>query len=167
MAAQTLAEAKKLINNEIIRGVAEDIIDVNPIFGSLPFIGYEGQAIVHNRENALGDASVLAVDAAITAVAPATFVQQTFSATKIIGDVEMDGLVQAQSSSANVDQLAIEISSKAKAVGREFQEGMAIGDGSTPNMNSVHSMVDAGQFTSTSAGQALTFELLDEGLDLV
>jgi hypothetical protein len=167
MASQTLVEAKKLINNEIVSGVVQDIIDVNPLYAALPFIGYEGQAIVVNRENALGDASVLAVDATITAKAAATFTQSTFSATKLIGDVEMDGLVQAQSASAGVDQLAIEISSKAKSVGRLFQSGMATGDGSTPNMNSLHSMVDSGQFTGTSAGQALTFELLDEGMDLV
>ena len=31
MATQTLAEAKKLINNQIVQGVAEDIISINPI----------------------------------------------------------------------------------------------------------------------------------------
>lgn len=167
MATQTLAEAAKLINNEIIEGVAEDIITVNPIFSSLPFIGFDGQGIVHNRENALGDAQVLAVGGTITAKAAATFTQQTFLPTTIIGDAEVNGLVQATSGSAGVDQMAVEVSSKAKSVARQFQSGMATGDGSAPNMNSLHSLCDATQYTTASAGQALSFELLDELMQLV
>lgn len=167
MASQTLAEAGKLTNDMIVQGVIADIIDVNPMFSVLPFAGYSGQAIVCNRENALGDAGLFAVDAAITAKAAATFTQYTFTSTKLIGDVEMDGLVQAQNASAGVDQLAIEIGSKAKSIARLFQTGMATGDGISPNMNSLHSMVDSGQYTTASAGQALSLALLDEMLDLV
>lgn len=167
MATQTLVEAKKLINNQIAQGVVQDIIDVNPLFTVLPMNGYTGQAIVVNRENALGDAGFYSVDASITAKAAATFTQYSFTSTKIIGDVEMDGLVAAQSESAGVDQIAVEISSKAKSIARQFQTGMATGDGSTPNMNSLHSMCDSNQYTTASAGQAISFALLDELLDLV
>jgi len=167
MATQTLAEALKLISNQIVAGVAQDIIDINPMFDLLPFTGYAGQAILVNRENALGDSQVLAVGGTITAKAAATFVQVPFSATKLIGDAEMDGLVQAQSESAGVDQIAVEISSKAKSVARLFQTGMATGTGVTPQMNSFHSLVDAAQFTPASAGQAISFPLLDALLDLV
>ena len=61
MASQTLAEAAKLINNELIQGVAEDIITTSPVWLRMPWIGYEGQALLVNRENALGDAQHLAV----------------------------------------------------------------------------------------------------------
>jgi len=167
MASQTLAEAAKLINNEIAQGVAEDIVTTNPIFNVLPFNPYAGQAIITNREATLGDAQFLAIDGTITAKAASTYVQSTFTATKIIGDAEMDGLVQAQSTSAGVDQLAIEVSAKAKSIGRQFQNGMAQGDGVSPNMHSLHTLCDPSQYTTASAGQALTFELLDELLDLV
>jgi hypothetical protein len=167
VATQTLAMAKLLINDEIVSGVAQDIIDVNPLYSMLPFTGYEGQAIMVNRELALGDATTYAIGATITSKAAATFTQRTFSATKIIGDAEMDGLVQATSSGGGVDQLAIEISSKAKNVGRLFQLGMFTGNGSTPIMNSLHSMVDATQLTTASTTQTLDFELLDELMDLV
>ena len=124
MASQTLAEAKKLINNQIVAGVVQDIISLNPLFNILPYNSYEGQAILVNRENALGDAGFYSVDEAITAKAAATFTQYPFAATKIIGDAELDGLVSATSGSAGVDQAAIEISSKAKSVGRQFQTGI-------------------------------------------
>ena len=167
MASQTLAEAKKLINNQIVQGVVEDVISINPLYAMLPFTSYAGQGLVVNRENALGDAGMYAVDATITNKAAATFSQVTFTATKIIGDAEMDGLVQAQSASAGVDQVAVEVSSKAKSIGRLFQQGMAIGDGVSPNMNSLHTLCDSGQYTTASAGQALSFALLDELCDLV
>jgi hypothetical protein len=167
MATQTLAEAAKLINNQIVQGVAEDIITTNPMWSAMPWTGYEGQAILVNRENALGDAQHLAVGGAITAKAAATFTQITFSATTTIGDAEINGLVAAQSSGAGVDQLAIEISSKAKSVGRLLQTGIASGTGVSPQLNSLHTLCDAGQYTTASAGQAITLLLMDQLLDLV
>ena len=167
MATQTLAEAQKLIQNDLISGIIEDIITTNPIWQVMPFTGYSGQAIIVNRENVLGDSQHLAVGGTITAKAASTNTQLTFTSTTTIGDAELNGLVAAQSASAGVDQLAVEISSKAKSVGRKLQTGMAIGDGTGANMNSLHTLTDASQYTSASAGQALSFELLDELLDLV
>ena len=169
MATQTLAMAKLLINNEIVRGVAEDFISVNPIYDILPFTGYDGQGLIVNRELTLGPTEISAVGATITGTAKAasTFTQKVFKATKLIGDAEMDGLVQAQSQSAGVDQTAVEISLKAKSLGRLFQTGIATGTGTAPQMNSLHSLCDATQFTTASTTQVLSFELLDELLDLV
>jgi hypothetical protein len=167
MATQTLAEAQKLINNQIVRGVAEDIYTTNPIYEVMPFTSYEGQAILVNRENALGDAQHLAVGGTITAKAAATFTQVPFTAVTTIGDAELNGLVAAQSRSAGVDQMAIEISSKAKSVGRLLQAGIATGTGASPQLHSLHTLTDASQYTATSAGQALSFELLDALMNLV
>ena len=167
MTTQTLAEAAKLINNDLIMGVAEDIITTNPIWNTIPWSGYDGQGFIHNRENALGNVQHLAVGGTITAKAAATYTQQTFTSTTTLGDAELNGLVAVQSSSAGVDQMAAEVSSKAKSVGRYLQIGMATGDGSSPNMNSFHTLCDSGQYTTASAGQALSFVLLDELLDLV
>lgn len=167
MTTQTLAEAQKLINNEIVSGIAEDIITTSPIWQVMPWTGYDGQAIMVNRENALGDAQHLAVGGTITAKAAATFVRDTYTAVTTIGDAELNGLVAAQSRSAGVDQMAVEISSKAKSVGRLLQTGIAEGDGTDPNLHSMHTLTDASQYTTASIGQALSFELLDELLDLV
>ena len=167
MASQTLAEAKKFINDEITLGVAEDIFTTSPIWNVMPWTGYAGQAILVNRENVLGDAQHLAVGGTITAKAASTFVQTPFTAVTTIGDAEMNGLVQAQSLSGGVDQLMAEITSKAKSVGRLLQTGMATGTGSSPQLHSMHTLTDASQFTTASAGQVLSFALLDELLDLV
>lgn len=169
MATQSLAEAARLINNEIVAGVAADFISVNPIYDVLPFTGYEGQGLIVNRELTLGPTEVASVGATITSTAKtaSTFTRKTFSATKLIGDAEMDGLVQAQSVSAGVDQTALEISLKAKSLGRLFQTGMAQGTGASPQMNSFHSLCDSTQYTTAATTQVLSFELLDELCDLV
>ncbi len=167
MATQTLAEAKKLINHDLVSGIAEDIITTNPSWSVIPWTSYTGQAIITNRENALGDAQLLAIGGTITAKSALSTSSVTYTATTAIGDAELNGLVEAQSNSAGVDQMALEISSKAKTIGRLMQTGIATGTGTAPAMNSLHSMCDSGQFTTASAGQALSFELLDELLDLV
>jgi len=167
MATQTLAEAAKLINDELVSGIAEDIITTNPIWQVMPWTGFDGQAIIYNRENALGDSQHLAVDGTITAKAPSTNTRVTYTPTTTIGDAELNGLVAATSASAGVDQMATEVSSKAKSVGRLLQTGIATGNATGANMNSLHTLCDASQYTAASAGQALSFELLDELLDLV
>ena len=137
MATQTLAEAAKLINNEIVQGVALDIITTNPIWQVMPWTGYDGQAIVVNSETTEGDSQHLAVGGTITAKAAAAFTQNTYSAVTTIGDAELNGLVAAQSASAGVDQMAVEVSSKARSVGRKLQTGIAQGDGASPNLEGI------------------------------
>ena len=167
MTTQTLAEAKKLIQDDLVAGIAEDIFTTSPIWNVMPWTSTAGQAILVNREGILGTAQHLAVGGTITAKAAATFVQDSYSHTTTIGDAELNGLVKATSASGGVDQMAVEISSKAKSVGRLLQTGRATGDATGANMNSLHTLCDATQYTTASAGQALSFELLDELLDLV
>lgn len=161
MSTPTLAEASKLINNDLVSGIAEDILTIDPMYEVMPWTPYSGQALLVNREDALGDAQFLAVGGTITAKAPLTTDQATYSATTLVGDAEVNGLVQAQSSSAGVDQMVTEVRSKAKKIGRMIQSGIVTGGGSSPEMNSLHSMVDAGQYTPASAGQDISIDLLD------
>lgn len=167
MTTQTLVESAKLIQDDLVSGVAEDIITTSAIWLRMPWTGFDGQAVVYNRENILGDSQHLAVGGVITAKAPSTNTQVFYTPTTTIGDAEINGLVSATSSSAGVDQMAVEVSSKAKSIGRKLQTGFAGGDGTGANMNSVHTLCDASQYTTASIGQALSFELLDELLDLV
>ena len=163
----TLAQSQFFIRNQINQGVVQDIISVNPFFAVLPFESYSGQAILVNREEALGGADFYSVDADITSKTATTYSQVAYTATKIIGDVEMDGLIEAQGESDGISMLAVQISSKAKKVGRVFQQGLATGTGTSPSMHSLPSLCDPEQYTSASDGRALSFELLDELTSLV
>lgn len=168
MTTQTLAELAKFVQDDLVGGVAEDIITVNPIFNFLPFQDYSGDAVTVNRELALGDAGLYGVSDTITHRTPSQAQPASFTATKLIGQVDMDNLVQVQGESDGVDMTSQEISSKSKTVARLFQTQMAQGTGVAPSMHSLHSLVDSEQFaTASGVARALSFELMDELLDLV
>ncbi len=168
MASVTLAESAKLAQDELVAGVIENIITVNPFFDVLPFDGIDGNALAYNRENVLGDVQVLGVGGTITAKAAATFTQVTSTLTTIIGDAEVNGLIQATRSGDGNDQQAVQIASKAKSVGRKYQDMLVNGTGSSNEFSGMLNLVSSGQKAATGTnGGALSFAFMDELLDLV
>lgn len=167
MASVTLAESAKLTQNELYAGIIETIVEVNPMYELLPFHDIHGNALAYNRENALGDVQFLGVDGTITAKNPATFSQVTSALTTLIGDAEVNGLIEATRSDLQ-DQTAIQIASKAKSLGRKFQQAMITGDGTADSFVGLMSLVPGSQtLTSPTNGQNLTFDLLDALIDQV
>lgn len=168
MSSVTLAESAKLAQDELVAGVIENIITVNRMFDVLPFDSIDGNSLKYNRENALGDVQMLGVAGTITAKAPATFTQVVSALTKIIGDAEVDGLIQATRSGDGNDQTAVQIASKAKSCGRQYQDQLINGTGAADQMTGLLGLVSAGQKVATGAnGGAISFAFLDELLDLV
>lgn len=172
MATVTLAEAGKIAlasGNDLQAGVIADVITVNPMFQVLPFAEINGSAVQYNRENALGDAQVLGVGGTITAKGAATFTQKTASLTTIIGDAEVNGLVARTMSDLN-DQASVQVSSKAKSVGRLYQSMLFNGDSATPNQfDGMSKLVSVAQTLAPddADGEPLSFELLDNLIDIV
>lgn len=168
MASVTLAESAKLALNDLVAGVIENVITVNRMFEVLPFDGISGNALAYNRENALGDVDVEGVGDTIGGKAAATFTQVTSSLTTIIGDAEVNGLIQATRSSDGNDQTAVQIASKSKSAGRKFQDMFINGTGAANQFNGLINLCAVGQKVATGAdGGALSFAFLDELLDLV
>ncbi len=167
MASVTLTESAKLCQDEMIQGVIESIVTVDNFYELMPFQGIEGNGLTYNRENALGDVESIGVGDTITAKAAATFTQVTSSLTKIIGDAEVDLLIQATRSNIN-DQTATQIASKAKSAGRNYKNQLINGSGAADEFNGLINLCASGQKVATGAnGGALSFEFLDELLDLV
>jgi hypothetical protein len=173
MASVTLAQSALLSQDELIAGVIESVITVNRFFDVLPFDGIEGNALAYNRENALGDVQMAGIDASITAKNPATFTHVTSTLTTIVGDAEVNGLIQATRSNIN-DQKAVQVASKAKSCGRQYQSQMINGDGTGDNMTGLLQLVDPSQVVlagtaagSTANGNVLSFADVDNAIDLV
>jgi hypothetical protein len=176
MPSITLAESAKLANDDLVAGVIENVITVNELYDLLPFDGIDGNSLAYNRENVLGDVQMAGVGSTITAKNPATFTKVNSSLTTIIGDAEVNGLIQATRSGDGNDQAATQIASKAKSCGRKFQDQMMNGDGTGDNMTGLLALVPAAQKigadqgrTGTAAvnGANLSFEDLDALIDLV
>lgn len=167
MASVTLAESAKLAQDELVSGLIENVVTVNNFYQVLPFDGIDGNSLAYNRENALGDVDVEGVGDAIGAKAAATFTQLNSNLTTIIGDAEVNGLIQATRSADN-DQTAIQIASKAKSAGRKYQDMFINGSGVSNQFTGLISLVASGQKADTgNNGGALSFGFLDELIGLV
>ncbi|MEE9158613.1 MAG: phage major capsid protein [Gammaproteobacteria bacterium] len=168
MASVTLVESAKLALNQLIAGVIENVITVDQMFEVIPFDGIDGNALQYSREAVLGDVETSAVDATITATAAATFTSVTSSLTTIIGNAEVNGLIQATRSGSGNDQTAIQIASKAKSAGRKWRELFITGDGTGDDFTGISALCAAGQtITPSTNGDALTFDILDNLIDLI
>lgn len=174
MASVTLAESAKLAQDELVAGVIENVITVNNMFELLPFDGIDGNALAYNRENVLGDVDVFGVGDEIGAGGKAgdgaaTFTQITSSLTTIMGNAEVNGLIQATRSGDGNDQTAIQIASKAKSAGRKYQDMLINGTGAGDEFDGLINLCAGSQtVASTGAnGDNLSFEVMDEIMDLV
>lgn len=182
MSSVTLAESAKLALDELVAGVIESIITVNQMFAVLPFDGIDGNALKYNRENVLGGAGVYGVGDTIDEAtdknpipgetaggkAPATFTSVTSSLTSIMGDAEVNGLIQATRSDDGNDQTAVQIASKAKNAGRIYQWMLINGTGAGEEFDGMINLCASGQTrTPATNGEALSFDVLDELIDLV
>lgn len=167
MASVTLTESAKLSQDMLVQGVIEEIITVNPMFQLFPFEGIDGNSLAYNRELTLGDVQTLGVGGTITAKGAATFTKVNSNLTKIIGDAEVDNLIQA-TRSTDTDQKAQQIASKAKSAARKYQDMLINGTGVGDEFVGLRGLCAASQKVSAGAnGSVMTFELLDELLDRV
>ncbi|WVW77393.1 major head protein [Stenotrophomonas phage vB_SmaS_Bhz59] len=172
MSSVTLAESAKLAQDELVAGVIENIITVNRMFDVLPFDSIDGNSLAYNRENALGDVINAGVGTTFSGAGagknPATFTKVNSNLTTIMGDAEVNGLIQATRSGDGNDQTAVQIASKAKSAGRQYQDQLINGDGTGNEFVGLINLVAAGQKVATGAnGGALSFAFLDELMDLV
>ncbi len=171
MASVTLTESAKLCLDMLVAGVIENVITVNEMYEMLPFDGIDGNSLAYNRENVLGDVMMAGVGTTITAKNAATFTKVNSNLTTIIGDAEVNGLIQATRSGEGNDQKATQIASKAKSCGRKYQDQMINGDGTGDNMTGMLGLVSSGQkfFANNAAadGAPLSFDDLDALIDLV
>lgn len=168
MASVTLAESAKLSQDLLVAGVIENVITVNPFYDILPFQSIDGNSLAYNRENALGATEWTGVGDTISAgKAAATFTQVTTSLTTLVGDAEVNGLIQATRSNMT-DQKAAQVASKAKSIGRAYQDKLINGAGSSNQITGLLALATAAQTkTGATNGSALSYDLLDETLDKV
>ena len=168
MATITLAEASKLGLDDLQAGVAESIVTVDALYQVLPFDTIMGNALAYNREKTLGDVQVLDIGGEVTARAAAEYDQLTASLATIIGDAEVNGLIIAQGIGGNAgnDVVAAQIASKAKSVGRTYQNLFINGVKATDGFDGLAEMLAVGQ-TVDGNGDDLSFEMIDDMLALV
>lgn len=163
------SEAEKLSNNDLQRGVIEEIIDREGLFELLPFAKTTGKAYVYNRENTVSEAVFVDPNDTITEEA-STFTTVTTHLRILAGDVDVDKFLDGTMDDHN-NQKAEQLAAKAKGIGRKFKRTLVIGDNGTnaKEFDGINQIVtDTGREVEASAnGGALTLSQLDELLDEV
>lgn len=182
MASVTLPQAGKLSQNEMTSGVIDEIVTVNQMFERLPFDDIDGNALQYTRENDLGGAGVAGVGTTFDDAtdrnpipgetagikAPASFTSVTSGLTKIIGDAEVDQLIESTRSGSGNNQTSVQIASKAKHCGRIFQHMLANGTGAANQFVGLINLVTAAQTrTPATNGERFNLDIMDEIADLV
>lgn len=127
--ALTLNDAMLLSNNELVKGVVEEIIEKDETFAMLPFVRVNGKAYVYNRELTLAQVN-FANPNDITNESASNFAQVTATLKILIGDVDVDKFLESTMSDTN-DQKATQIALKAKQMGRTFKQTLVQGNATT------------------------------------
>lgn len=162
------AEANKLSQELLERGVIETIIDREEMFALLPFKTIDGKAYLYNREATLSEGEFLDPYDPVPEGA-ATFEEVTTRLRILAGDVDMDKFLTSTQSDSN-PQLAIQIAAKAKALVRKLKRTMVNGNNgvNAKEFDGLKVLTPSEQTLVAGAnGAAVTFSMLDELRDAV
>src|SRR5688572_6686044 len=161
--ALTKAEAAKLTQDLLLRGVVETIVKESELLRWLPFLEVTGTAVTYNREATMPAAAFYDVGDSWTEATP-TFSTITAALKILGGDADVDNFLQATYADPN-DIEAEVIASRAKAVAHEFSAAFFEGDTAVnaKAFDGLTKAIPAGQtITAGANGGALTLDLMDQ-----
>ena len=161
-------EAQKLSLEVLERGVIEEIIDIDEMFALVPFKGVNGKSYMYNRENTLTEADFLSPYDPVNE-GGATFTQVVVTLKILAGDVDLDKFL-LQTMSDHNSQLAEQLASKAKGMGRAFRRALVQGSSAVnvKSFDGLASLCDPSQvILAATNGASLTLDMLDELKDQV
>ena len=172
MPSLTLTEAAKIQQNPLIAGIIESIVTVNQFYSIWNFDQIVGNAVSYARENAIGGVAPVGIGGGSNTIpaeakTPATFTPVTTPLKALIGDALVDHFIETTMGTQN-DQRAVQVSSKAKGLGREYQRQLIMGDSSTAPLefDGLNKLTPAAQ-TIECASADLSFDYLDQLMSLV
>ena len=164
----TLAEATKLSQDMLLKGVVETITEESAVLRYLPFVQVVGNSLRYNQEAAAGTVDFYTVGDTWTESAM-TVTEVSTKLAILGGDADVDAFLQQTYSDPN-DLRALVVAAKAKALANKFSDTYFNGD----------SAVDAKQFDGIKKlsagartmnkganGEVLDLEHLDELIDMV
>jgi hypothetical protein len=156
--AMTKAEAAKLTQDLLLRGVIETIIKESQLLQLLPFMEVTGTAVTYNREATLPAASFFDVGDTWTEATP-TFTTVTAALKIMGGDADVDNFLQATYADPT-DLEAEVIASRSRSVAHKFLDGFYNGDSAVDTKSSHCAFATLGATRSgwhSSHSSALSF----------
>ena len=138
-----LAEAAKLSQDVLLKGVIETIITESDILKHLPFIDIVGNGLTYNQENTLPAAGFYSPNDTWVESTP-TFTQHTATLAILGGDADVDEFLrQTRSNVQNLKAIVTDL--KSKAVARTFEDTFVYGNVATnsKSFNGLHALMPA------------------------
>jgi len=124
--AITLAEAAKLSQSYLQKGVLETFVQSSPVLDRIPFMTIQGNAYAYNEEGTLPGVAFRAVNGSY-AESTGTVNQKSESLVITGGDADVDKFVVQTRGDVN-DQRAVQTALKVKALSYQFQNAFFNGD---------------------------------------
>lgn len=165
--AITLAESAKLSTNDVFRGVVQTAYTHSDILKYLKWQMVQGNALQYAREATPATAAVYDPGDTI-AESTMTTTQVTVALRRIIGDAAVDEFA-AQTRSEYVDQTAVQIAAKVRAVAALYEQLFITGDSAAApkQFDGLRVLVTGPQRISAGTnGAPLSLELLDRLIDM-
>jgi HK97 family phage major capsid protein len=165
----TKAEAAKLTNDLLLRGVIETVVKESQVLALLPFMEVTGTAVTYNREATMPAASFFDVGDTWVEGTP-TFTQVQATLKILGGDADVDNFLQATYADPN-DIEAEVIRNRAKAVAQKWSDTFFNGDTSVDakSFDGLTKVLNGtGQeFAAGTNGAQLTLDMMDQVIDLI
>src|SRR6478672_52068 len=164
----TLADAARLSQDMLVRGVTETVIEESAVLRYLPFVSVVGNSLRYNREATTGDVDFYAVGAT-WAESAMTVTEKTAKLAILGGDADVDAFLQQTYADPN-DLRALVVAAKAKALAHAFGEAFFNGDTASDadSFDGLKKLSAGSRTTSGGAnGAVLTLDQLDELVDMI
>lgn len=166
--ALTKAEAAKLTQDLLVRGVIETIVKESSLLRWLPFMETTGTSVTYNREATMPAAAFYDPNDTWTEATP-TYTQMTATLKILGGDADVDNFLQATYANPN-DLEAEVIANRAKSVAHKFSDAFFNGDSASDAkaFDGLTKAIPTGQLVTAGLnGGALTLDMVDELIDKV
>lgn len=170
----TLTQSAELCEDQLVKGVAEEIVKECPMFRKLGFINVIGNSYAYVREdpNNMGSVGFHKPDDLLTE-SSAQFNKKHSYLYLLTGTVDVPNLIK-KSRSDPMDQMVEQVKIKSKLMGHHFEEQIVYGNASTSDgFDGLHTWMaeedtPASQrltMATNATGAALTMKKLDEACD--
>ncbi|EGR3221742.1 phage major capsid protein [Vibrio parahaemolyticus] len=153
------AEAEKLSQEDMIRGVIEEFIDQEELFALLSFVGTSGKSYDYNREKTLATGDWLNPNENVNESA-SEFDEVSTRLRILIGDVDVDKFIDGTMSDVN-SQKAIQIQSKVKGMRNQYKDALINGQQANKQFDGLQALVHADQVLD-GGNLAMDLGMLDE-----
>ncbi|MGA8849705.1 MAG: major capsid protein [Dehalococcoidia bacterium] len=160
----SLAEASKLSNDILLKGIIETVIKDSPILEKLPFIQITGNSLKYNREKTLPTVGWYAPVSGTWTQSEPAFEQCSASLCVLGGDADVDNFLKATRSNIQDLEAAV-IEQKAKALRHEFENAFLNADGTSNQPTGLYSLLHGTAWAATTAYALGDFVVPSAGLE--